>query len=248
MLTAAALVPSPPLLVPELAGAAATETDRFRQAALEVSARLGGACDEWTVIGVAEPGSPGGWLPAASSGTFAGFGVDVRVRLDPGLSGDDDAEADRSMPLAALIAGWLRGAGAPAARARVLLLTADTPPADCARIGAELRAELDSRALPQGLLVVADGANTLTDKAPGAFDSRSGAVQSAVDEALEAGDCAAIEALDADLCAELGLSGRAAWQTLSAAFGGGCGGPRKSETLYTGAPFGVGYHVGMWMA
>ncbi|RVW03757.1 class III extradiol ring-cleavage dioxygenase family protein [Rhodococcus spongiicola] len=245
MLTAAAFVPSPPLLVPQLAGDAARETDQLRRSALAVSSRLGESCSEWTAIGVAESGLPFvAEVGPESSGTFAGFGVDVRVSLSPDASGTD---VDPSMPLAALIAAWLRGQAAPASQIRVRLLAPDTPAEECAQLGAALRRELDARRSPQALLVVADGANTLTEKAPGAFDPRSEQVQASLDTALAEGDCGALDRLDAALCGSIGLVGRAAWQTLSAVFGGQAGGPRKSESLYVGAPYGVGYHVGMWL-
>lgn len=245
MLTAAAFVPSPPLLVPELTGAAASETDQLRRAALDVAARLGDSCPEWTVLGVADSGlSSGVELAPETCGTFAGFGVDVRVSLSPDASG---AAPDRSLPLAALVAGWLRGQAAPGARLRVRLLPSDTTPDACARVGREVRRELDARPTPQALLVVADGANTLTDKAPGAFDERSAPIQAALDAALADGDTDALRRLDVGLCGEIGLTGRVAWQALAAAFGPETGGPRKSESLYVGAPYGVGYHVGMWL-
>ncbi|MFC9517334.1 hypothetical protein ACFTSD_16510 [Nocardiaceae bacterium NPDC056970] len=245
MLTAAAFVPSPPLLVPQLAGAAAAETDRLRRAALDAAGRLADSCTEWTAIGVAEAGREAVDVAAESCGTFRGFGIDVRVSLSEAVS----AEPDPEMPLAALVAGWLRGRVAPPARVRVRILAADTPAAECARLGAELRAEFDASTAPQGLLVIADGANTLTDKAPGAFDERSGDLQAALDRALVDGDPAVLAALDPDLCAAVGLSGRAAWQVLSGVFGGAAGveRPRKAESLYSGAPYGVGYHVGMWL-
>ncbi|CAM2908655.1 Aromatic ring-opening dioxygenase, LigB subunit [Prescottella defluvii] len=238
-------MPSPPLLVPQLAGAAAAETDRLRQAALDVSARLGEACGQWTVIGVADPGAPATEIAPESRGTFAGFGVDVRVCLAPGES--DRGAPDPEMPLAALVAGWLRGRVAPSVTVRARILAPNTSPAECIRVGEQLRRELDASPLPQGLLIVADGANTLTEKAPGAFDERSGAVEAVLGRALAGGDCGALDGLDAGLCGEIGLSGRAAWQTLSAVFGGADGGPRKAESLYSESPFGVGYHVGMWL-
>ncbi|WP_137724801.1 hypothetical protein [Prescottella subtropica] len=244
MLTAAAFVPSPPLLVPGLAGAAASETDAMRTAALAVAGRLGAAAD-WTVLGVRNSAVDAvdthvAGIGPDTRGTFAGYGVDERVRLAPDANGPVDPE----LPLAALIAGWLRGQAAPATRIRVRLLDAGTPAGECARIGAALRAELDADPAPHGLLVVADGANTLTDKAPGAFDPRSGGVQAALDDALAAGDAAALTGLDADVCAGIGLTGRAVWQALAAVFGPS--GPAAAESLYAGAPYGVGYHVGMW--
>ncbi|PTR26651.1 hypothetical protein C8K36_105224 [Rhodococcus sp. OK519] len=217
----------------------------MRTAAVDAVGRLADTCTEWTAIGVAEAGGAAVEVAAESCGTFRGFGVDIRV----GLSEDASGDPDPGMPLAALVAGWLRGRAAPATSVRVRVLAADTPADECARLGARLRAQFDASPTPQGLLVVADGANTLTDKAPGAFDERSVDLQAALDRALADGDAAALAALDPELCAAVGLSGRAAWQVLSAVFGGeaGSGQPRKTESLYTGAPYGVGYHVGMWL-
>ncbi|MBM4586792.1 hypothetical protein GS507_01060 [Rhodococcus hoagii] len=245
MLTAAAFVPSPPLLVPQLAGAAASETDRLRRAALDVAGRLADSCVEWTAIGVAEVGRGPADVAPESCGTFRGFGVDLPVSL----SDAPPTAPDPDMPLAALVAGWLRGRAAPSVRVRVRTLAADTPAAECTQLGARLRAEFDESTTAQGLLVIADGANTLTDKAPGAFDERSADVEAALDRALAAGDPAALAALDPELCAAVGLAGRAAWQVLSGVFGDvtGTGKPRKAESSYNGAPYGVGYHVGMWL-
>ena len=52
--------------------------------------------------------------------------------------------------------------------------------------GRRLRAEIDEAADPVGVLVVADGAHTLTPPAPGGYDPDSIAVQAALDDALAA--------------------------------------------------------------
>jgi hypothetical protein len=95
------------------------------------------------------------------------------------------------------------------------------------------------------VLIVADGGTTLSKTAPGYLDPRAADVQAGIDRALDAGDCAALAELDTTLCAELGVSGRAAYQVLAGLFGTGGGGP-SVETLYRAAPFGVGYHVSVW--
>ena len=48
------------------------------------------------------------------AGTFAGYGVDLRVALSPGA-----ADASDGLPLCALITGWVRGQVDPQARAEV---------------------------------------------------------------------------------------------------------------------------------
>jgi len=122
------------------------------------------------------------------------------------------------------------------------ILAEDTTPDCCVWIGRELRAELDATAEPRALLVVADGANTLTAKAPGAFDERAPQFQANLDRALAIGDRTALAALDPGLCAELGVAGRAAYQVLAAVFED----TAACSTAYSDAPFGVAYHVGLW--
>jgi aromatic ring-opening dioxygenase LigB subunit len=137
--------------------------------------------------------------------------------------------------LCALIAGWVRGRVAPTARAEVRVYAADRSAADAITAGRALRAELDSAADAVGVLVVADGANTLTPPAPGGYDPDSVAVQSTLDDALAAGDTAALARLSD------GVVGRVAYQVLA-----GLVEPADARELYRGAPYGVGYTVGVW--
>ncbi|HEY5852920.1 MAG TPA: hypothetical protein VIW24_02420 [Aldersonia sp.] len=236
MFTAAALVASPPILVPELGGAQIGATEPLRMATLDVVATLRGHGRIWTVLGVDAQDCT---LGPDVRGTFRGYGVDVEVALGPNASGP----ADPGLPLAALIAGWLREAAAPDTDLRIRILAEDTTPDACARIGRDLRADLDATEEPRVLLVVADGANTLTAKAPGAFDERAPQFQADLDRALAIGDRAALAALDPALCKELGVAGRAAYQVLAAVFGDTAA---TCTTAYDDAPFGVSYHVGLW--
>lgn len=235
MLTAAAFVPSPPLLVPELTGLAASETDDLREAVLEVGRRLSGAA-EWVVVG-AEPVEQ--TVPSTARGTFRGFGADIPVQLGPDAAG----EPDPTLALTALVAGWIRDRTAPHTRVTTHVVAADADAAHCADLGRDLRAELERDDQPRALLVVADGATTLTTKAPGAYDPRSEEVEAALAAALGAGDPDALAALDPDLCSDIKLTGRAAWHVLAAALGER---PRSASVTYSAAPYGVGYHVGIW--
>lgn len=76
MLTAIALAPSAPVLLPELAGQAAVELADLRVAAIAAVAALP---KQWTVIGV----GPADETLTRLRGTFAGYGVDVPVALCP---------------------------------------------------------------------------------------------------------------------------------------------------------------------
>lgn len=249
----AALVPSPPILVPELCGglAHAAGSDSvdapavLRAAALAAVGALAATTRNWTVVGV---GAAAQVVGPDAVGTFRGFGADVQV----GLSADalsrsrhTSGAADPQQPLAALIAGWLRGQVAPEALATTTLVAVDTPADECARIGAQLRSALDDSPEEAGVLVVADGAATLTLEAPGYLDERAADVQRELDRALADGDTAGLLALDPALCAELVLSGRAAYQVLAGLFAADSVAP-SVETLYSDAPFGVGYQVSIW--
>ncbi len=220
MLVAAAIIPSAPVLVPELSRGAAEVAD-LRDA---VSTAASGLPDRWVAVGVGAENRV--WGPEAA-GTFAGYGVDVRVTLGP------DPDTVTSLPLCALITGWVRAQVRPAAHARVYTVT---DPRSAAELGRALRTELDATADPVGVLVVADGCHTLTAAAPGGHDPSSVAVQSDLDDALATGDAAAIAALpDA-------VVGRAAYAVLS----GLLPAPRAVDELYRGFPFGVGYTVCVW--
>ncbi|MBC9818386.1 hypothetical protein IU443_10355 [Nocardia farcinica] len=246
MFTIAALVPSPPVLVPELCGGQpglsgderAEHLARLRTATLAAVGELSGVRD-WTVIGVDEADLKAG---SDTAGTFRGFGADVRAGLSArALAG----EPDPRLPLPLLIAGWLRGIAAPAASADALLVAADTPPPRCRELGAQLRADLDAAPGPRGVLVVADGACTLSTSAPGYWHEDAPALQQRLDDALDAGDRAGLADLDAARCARVGLAGRAAYQVLAGLFAPDAADPAV-RTYYRDAPFGVGYHVSVW--
>ncbi|MFD1814108.1 hypothetical protein [Rhodococcus gannanensis] len=237
MFTAAALVSCPPLLIPELAGAATQETADLRSASVEAAARLAESAGTWTIVGV---GAAGAHYGPGTVGSFAGFGVDVRV----GLGAGPGTPIDPDVPLPVLVGGWLRAAAPGDVVADALVVAADTTPEECVDIGARLRKELDGDATAQSVLVVADGANTLTSKAPGAFDERAPQVQRELDRALDTGDLDHLRRLDPTACDSFGIEGRAAWQVLAGLFGAA---PSQVTTTYRGAPFGVAYHVGLWL-
>ncbi len=230
-----ALVPSPPLLIPELTGAGAEETVPLRSAALQAAGLLGEGARRWMALGADHHT---GSISSRSRGTFGGFGVDVAVSLSPASD-----VANSALPLPVLIAGWLRQNAAPHATAEMTLVGADTSALSCAELGRRIRWAMDDDTEDWGLLVVGDGATTLTEKAPGSFDDRAEAVQNRIDDALAAADVDSLAELDRDLCAALGVGGWPAWQTLV----GVVGDDRfDARTLYRGAPFGVGYFVGTW--
>lgn len=225
MLGAIAIVPSAPVLVPELAGAAAAELADLTAAVIAAASLLP---PRWIVVGTGRADEVFG--PDAA-GTFAGFGVDVPVRLSaqPG----EPAE----LPLCALIGAWVRGQARPEANARVRVYRSDHDADAAIALGRRLRGEIDQSPDPIGVLVVADGANTLTPAAPGGFHPTNAEAQAATDDALASGDLAALSRLPAPIL------GRVAFQALA---GLAEPGPRTAKELYRKAPYGVGYFVGVW--
>lgn len=211
-------------MVPELAAGAAPELADLRDA---VFTAVAGLPPRWIAVGVGHTDAD---IGAHRVGTFAGYGVDLRVSLSPGADGDPAA-----LPLCALITGWVRGAARADARADVRVYS-DAHDADTALArGRRLRAEIDEAADAIGVLVVADGLTTLTQSAPGGFDPESVSVQAELDEALATGDAAALARLPGNVV------GRVAYQVLA-----GLAEPRSAKELYRGAPYGVGYFAGVW--
>jgi hypothetical protein len=226
VLSAIAIIPSAPVMVPEVAANAADELAEVRQA---VFTAAGSLPRRWIGVGV---GAADAVLGPDEVGTYAGYGVDVRVTLSPAA-----ADAPTELPLCALITGWVRDQANPQARADVRVYSADHDVDAALARGRRLRAEIDEAADPVGVLVVADGAHTLTPPAPGGYDPDSVPVQAALDDALAAGDAAALTRLPDTIV------GRVAYQVLAGLTEPG---PRSAKELYRGAPYGVGYFAGVW--
>jgi hypothetical protein len=211
-------------MVPELAAAAADELTDLRDAAF---AAAGSLPSRWIAVGA---GPADAVVGPDAAGTFAGYGVDLPVTLSP------EGGPLTELPLCALIAGWIRGQTNPDARAEVRVYAADHDVDAALARGRGLRAEIDEAVDPIGVLVVADGAHTLTPPAPGGYQPDSVPTQAALDDALAAGDAAALTRLpDA-------IVGRVAYQVLA----GLAAAPRSAKELYRGAPYGVGYFAGVW--
>jgi hypothetical protein len=239
-----AVLPQPPLLVPELATGAAAETAALRTACATAAARLAAAAPRWIAVGADDGGRR--TLGPDAHGSFAGFGVDLAVGLDT-RRGDArngaGPPADPELPLPMLIAGWVAGRTGTALRVRGELVAPDAPPAACAALGAALAAECAAADDPVGLLVLGDGAATHGEKAPGHLDVRAAPFDAAVAGALARADPAGLAAVDPELAAELLAVGRAPWQVLA---GATAGGRWRGELLHSAAPFGVAYHVAVW--
>jgi len=211
-LVAAAVCPFPPLLVPGVGAGATGELDELRA-----------ACD----TAVAE-------LLAAEPDRIATIGA------GPEPSGAEVGRPD--LPLSLAIGVWLLGRhGLAESPAAGQVVAADTPPAECARLGATYAAE----ARRVALLVLGDGTACRSPKAPGYLDPRAEPYDATAARALAQADAAAVLALDPGLAQELRCAGRAPWQVLAGAVIAD-GRRWHGRLYYDDAPYGVAYFVATW--
>ena len=232
MLLAAAVCPHPPLLVPALAGAAAAETADLRAAALDaVRALLATGPEAVVVVGT---GPAAGTARPGETGTLAGFGVDVTVAL-----GDGPAPSEPRLPLSLTLGAWLLREAGYDGGAHGRVVTGSTPSAELASLGERIAAWPARTAL----LVMGDGTACLSEKAPGYLDPRAAPYDARVAAALAAADPGTLLELDPALSDDLLVAGRPAWQLLA---GAARGGTWRGTLRYSGAPYGVAYHVASW--
>src|SRR5690242_4309525 len=161
-LVAAAVCPSPPLLVPELAAGAAGELAQLRDACDEAVAGLWAAGPD--LVAVVGAGADTGELPAPYGGSFAPWGVPVAVGDPAG-----------TLPLGPLLGLWLLARQPAAAPVRAWAVAPAAAPADCTALGREIAAARGARhGQPRvAMLVVGDGAACHGPKAPGYDDRRA---------------------------------------------------------------------------
>ena len=229
---AAAVVPHPPVLVPEIAAGAADEL-----------APLVRACDAAVAAAIATGpravlcvggGARTVQHPGTAWGTLAGYGaaVDVPARRD-GLP--------PNLPLSLTIGRWLLARAGWDGPMVLQEVEAAAPPSVCADLGRHLAA--DPAADRAAWLVLGDGTSSRSARGPLPLDPRAEEYDATVARALAGGDTAVLAGLDPDLAAALGVGGRAAWQVLAGAAGRGV---RRAEVRYDAAPFGVCYLVASW--
>ncbi|GAB3956268.1 hypothetical protein GCM10027614_67960 [Micromonospora vulcania] len=160
-LVAAAVCPHPPLLVPEVAGAAAPELDDLRAACdTAVDRLLAAAPDSVVLLGAGPTTGP---IRPPATGSLQPWGVDLDVPLIPG-------QPDRGavLPLSLTIGAWLltrHGVRPPVTAVQV---AADAGPAELAALAEEISSP-DARV---ALLVLGDG-SACRGEGPGYDDQRA---------------------------------------------------------------------------
>ncbi|WP_405094958.1 hypothetical protein [Micromonospora sp. NBC_01412] len=237
-LVAAAVCPHPPLIVPELAGAAAAELDELRTACDAAVARLLAAgARRLVVLGAGDRTAD---LDYPYRGSFVPWGLSLEVRLGRAPSG---AIGTDGLPLSLLMGAWLLNRVGPRSGPiswRMVSVAYDEPVESCAAGGARIGSDQ-----PWALLVMGDGSACRGTKAPGYDDPRAQAYDDGVARALADADADALLGLDPVLSAELRVAGRAPWQVLAGA-ARAAGGDWRGALGYHQAPYGVSYFVANW--
>jgi hypothetical protein len=227
-LIAAAVVPHPPVLVPEVAQGLSPDLDALRAACATAVGRLYAAgADELLIVGAGSENS----LAVSPFGSFHAYGLDLAVDGHWG----PDTEDSVPMTLPFLIAAWLlRDRPATPVRRPVMVDERGGAPS------------VDG-APRQAMLVLGDGSASRTPQAPGHFDERAEPYDAAVAQALATADVKALAALDPELSRQLHVAGLPAWQVLASA-AAASGAEYDADLLYDDAPYGVGYFVATWLA
>jgi hypothetical protein len=244
---AAAVLPHPPLLVPELAGAAAAELDPLRVAcrqaltAVLAAAELTILVGEGPVWGVPGPSAPGSFRP---------YGADVEVTLPglvdldlPGLPAPTRLD---DLPLSLAVAAHLL-AGLDAGPGRLVAATVPPSlgPGAAAAIGRALTAGAPARHAGRGtgdgrigLVAMGDLSARRTGRAPGAFRPEAAAFDASVAEAFRTGKPERLLDLDPTRAADLVVAGRVPLQVLAGAYDPGppTPGPASGEGMPQGLP------------
>src|SRR5690606_4531071 len=141
---------------------------------------------------------------SSARGSFAPFGVDVRV-------GGEGAAMEPPLPLALAVAAWLLDRAGYAGERCYEGVSQSWDPARCRSHGARL-ARVANRV---GVLAMGDGSARRTTASPGAYDPSAEEWDTQVAALLATGDLAGLGALRADDADALLVAGRPAWQVLA---------------------------------
>jgi hypothetical protein len=234
-LVSAAVLPHPPLIIPEVAAGAAGELDGLRAACDEAVARV--LATEPATVCILGSGLRTIHHSYPFRASFADFGVPVTAELGPA----DDGPA---LPVPLGVGVWLLTRAIAAGRVR-RPTTWQAVTVDRTASSGECRwlADTITERPSVALLVMGDGSACRTLKAPGYLDPRADSFDRSVTKALADADPAALLALDPALADELMAAGRAPWQVLASAAGQAF----RGEVRYDDAPYGVQYTVATWL-
>ena len=230
MIVAAAFCPHPPVLVPDVAQAAAPELADLRAACRTAIQRIALPGRQLAIIGAGERSA---WFTPGTRGSLAGYGVDLEVSLGSELTGQIE------LPLSLTVGAWLlHDALGRDAVADAICVGPDWWDRDPFDLGVFDREDFV-------LLVMGDGSARRSTAAPGYLDDRAAAFDADVVAAMRSGNgLSLLEAyVDPDTGAELLAAGVPVWNAVGSLLGDLT---FDAEVLYDAAPYGVGYVVATW--
>jgi hypothetical protein len=218
--------PQAPVLVPDIAQAAAAELDDLRAACRSAIRQAVPSGVRPVLIG---SGPQAAAYPSNARGTLAGYGLRLEVTLGA------DEKGPVQLPPSLTVGAWL---------------VRDALGADSGAIGysvADGHAGLPQfdGADPVALIVLGDGSACRSEKAPGYLDERARAFDAEIAQALAGGYGYALcrDVLGGGIGDELLVGGLAAWEAVHPLIEA-C--EWDAEMLYDAAPYGVGYFVALW--
>lgn len=239
MLTAAAICPHPPLLVPEATGGKTGQGDaeltRLRVACDAAAAAIVRTRpDVLVLVGAADSTGP---HPPDAPATLSDYGV-------PFTSGSPGTPV---LPLSLTIGRWLLARADASVGYQLRLQAVDTsaPPEECLILGASIAAFAPRVAM----LAMGDGPARRARGAPRAIDADADRYDKQLRTAFSTGDAGYLADLDPAQDEELFVAGRAAWQVLAGAALADADPHDSNFTAalrYSGAPFEVSYFVATW--
>jgi hypothetical protein len=228
VITGAAFLPHPPVLIPEVAQGAATELGELREACRVAIRRIVAPDSVIVLIGSGERWIRHGF---AARGSLSGYGVPLEIPLGSAERGPVE------LPLSLTVGAWLLhealGPDCNATGYSVGLDPASEP---------ELPEPGADPYMPVSLLVMGDGSARRSTTAPGYLDERARDFDASVATALASGDAQQLT-VDVELGDELLASGPRVWREAARLLGPT---PFEAELLYDAAPYGVGYFVAAW--
>lgn len=238
MLVSAAVLPHPPLLVPEVATGAAAELDDVRSACRSALADLRSSSPD--LLAVVGAGPREFEFATGSMGTLRPFGVGFEVRTpDVAVAGAVSGEATEPLPLSLTVAAWLLADVGWEGPALFYAVPNVLPASDAAAVGRTLA----MRAPRVAMLAMGDGSAGLSEQAPAHLVPGAAAWQEQVSQGL--GTAATLQILrwtTAD-ASRFAASGLAAWQVVA---GAASDQEWSASLLWDSAPYGVAYPVASW--
>lgn len=233
MLVAAAVLPHPPMLVPEIAAGAASELDGMRASCRAVLDTVcSEPCDRLVVVA---SGTTRATYGPGARGSLAGFGVQAESHV-PG----SEPSGPAVLPVPATIACWLLENHDSLPPVTVEVLPPDLTPEAAAALGGQV-AELAPRV---AVLAMGDGSAALSVRAPGYLVDGAEQWQEGVTAALGSANHGVLAALSVADATAFVAAGRPAWQVLAGA--AASSGRWTGQLAAAEAPYGVAYVAVSW--